>query len=123
MTPGIFRIIFPKSMILNKIRNFVNPGNDSGEFPENFSRHILLQLFSNFSDFIFNQGRKFRFSKGFSCISLWRKKQFSFVSGNERLKLPPRKVRRSRKVSSDFPTTELLKGIYGIYHEKLCLVD
>ena len=55
MTQGIFRIIFPKSMILNKIRNFVNPGNDSGEFPENFSRHILLQLFSNFSDFIYNQ--------------------------------------------------------------------
>ena len=39
MTQGILRKIFPKSMILNKIRNFVNPGNDSGEFPETISRH------------------------------------------------------------------------------------
>ena len=39
MTQGIFRKLFPTSMILNKIWNFVNSGNDPGEFPETFSRY------------------------------------------------------------------------------------
>ena len=39
MTQRIFRKLFPKSMILNKIWNFVNSGNDPGEFPETFSRY------------------------------------------------------------------------------------
>ena len=38
-TQGIFRKLFPKSMILNEIWNFVNSGNDPGEFPETFSRY------------------------------------------------------------------------------------
>ena len=37
MTQGIFRKLFPKSMILNEIGNIVNSGNDPGEFPETFS--------------------------------------------------------------------------------------
>ena len=39
MTQGIFRKLFPKSMIFSKIWNFVNSGNDPGEFPETFSRY------------------------------------------------------------------------------------
>ena len=39
MTQAIFRKLFPKLMILNEIRNFVNSGNDPGEFPETFSRY------------------------------------------------------------------------------------
>ena len=39
MTQGIFRKLFPKSMILNEIRNVVNSGNDPGEFPKTFSRY------------------------------------------------------------------------------------
>ena len=45
MTQGIFRIIFPKPILTIL-------GNNSGDFPDKFSKHILLQLFSNFSDFI-----------------------------------------------------------------------
>ena len=35
-------------MISNEIYNFLNSGNDPGEFPETFSRRILLQFFSDF---------------------------------------------------------------------------
>ena len=48
MTEGIFRKFFPKSMISNEIWNFVNSGNDPGEFPETFS-NIWKHLWNIFS--------------------------------------------------------------------------
>ena len=36
MSQEIFRKLFPKSMILNEIWNFVNSGNDPGEFLDFF---------------------------------------------------------------------------------------
>ena len=58
MTQGIFRIIFPKSKILNKIRNFVNPGNDSGEFPEIFPGIFYYNFFQIFQILFLTKAEK-----------------------------------------------------------------